>query len=81
MKVPLKYGWKAKVSIIKLRVYPVGNKNQQVVDKTFDKIHCLGHLKFTIEYTPFSFLIFIVWKPNAKDKKKKQSSSRYTKVE
>lgn len=55
---------------MKLRVYPLSNNNQQVVNKTFDKIHCLGCLKFTTEYTLFSFLVFVICKANAEGKKK-----------
>ncbi len=58
--MPLKPGWEAKVSTIKLRVYLLENKNRQIVDKTFDKMHCLGRLKFTFEYIPFSFPMFVI---------------------
>ena len=47
IKMPLKPGWEAKVSAIKPRVYPLGNEARQLVDKTFDKMHCFGRLKFT----------------------------------
>lgn len=46
MKVPLKPGWEAKIFAIKPKVYPLGNKACQLVDKTFDEMHCLGRLKF-----------------------------------
>lgn len=55
---------------MKPRVYPLNNKNQQVINKTFDKIHCLSRLKFTTEYTLFSFLVFVVCKVNAEGKRK-----------
>ena len=70
MKVPFKPGWEAKVSAIKPRIYPLGNKACQLVDKTFDKMHRFGHLKFTSKQTPFSFPVFVVWKLNAKSKRK-----------
>ena len=70
MKMPLKLGWKAKVSAIKPRMYLLGNKACQLVDKTFDKMHCLGRLKFTSKHTPFSFFVFVVWKLDAEGKKK-----------
>ena len=70
MIVPLKPGWETKVSAINPRVYPLGNETCQLVDKTFDEIHCLGRFKFTSEHTPFSFLIFVVWKLDAKGKRK-----------
>lgn len=70
MKVLLKPSWEAKVFIIKTRVYPLGNKNRQAIDKTFDKMYCLGRLKFITEHTLFSFPVFVIWKPNVKGKRK-----------
>lgn len=79
MKVPLKPGWEAKVSTIKLNVYPlskevypVGNEAQQLVDKNFDEMYCLSRYKFINEHIPFSFPIFIVWKANTEGKKKER---------
>lgn len=73
MKVPLKPGWEAKVSMIKPKVYPLGNENRQVVDKTFDEMHRLGRLEFITEHTPFSFPVFVVWKVNAEGKRKSKA--------
>ena len=70
MKVPFKPGWEPKVSTIKPRIYPLGNEARQLVDETFDKMHCLGRRKFTFEHTPFSFPVFIVWKLDAEGKRK-----------
>ena len=70
MKVYLKPGWELKVSAIKSRVYSLGNDSCRVVDKTFDKMHCQGRLKFTINPIPFSFPVFVVWKPDSDGKKK-----------
>ncbi len=39
MKVTLKPGWEAKVSAIKPRIYPLDNKDRQLVDDTFDELH------------------------------------------
>lgn len=33
-------------------------------------MHKEGYLKFTIDPTPFSFLIFVVYKSNSDDKRK-----------
>ena len=46
IKVLLKSGWEAKVFTIKPRSNLLSNENWQVVDKTFNKIHCLSCLKF-----------------------------------
>ena len=70
MKVPLKPGWEAKVSAIKPRIYPLGNEARQLVNETFDEMHCLGRLKFTFEHTLFSFPVFVVWKLDAEGKRK-----------
>lgn len=48
MKVPLKPGWEAKVSAIKPEVYLLGHKERQLVDNTFDKIHCLSRLEIDV---------------------------------
>lgn len=68
--MPLKSGWEAKVSAIKPRVYLPRNKACQRVDNTFDKMHCLGRLKFTFKHIPFCFLVFVIWKLDAEGKKK-----------
>lgn len=60
MKVPLTPKCELKVSTIKPRVYLLGNEVCQLVDETFDKMHCLGRLKFNKAYTFFSFPVFII---------------------
>lgn len=61
------------MSVIKPRVYSLGNKACRLVDKTFDKLHCFGHLKFTFKYIPFSFSMFVVRKTDAEGKKKSRA--------
>lgn len=73
MKVLLKLGWEAKISTIKSRVYILGNKSRQLVNKIFDKMYCLGRIKFTTKHTPFSFPVFVVWKTNTKSKRKSRA--------
>lgn len=70
MKLPLKARWKAKVPAIKPRMYPLGNEAHQLLDEIFDKIYCLGHLKFSTIYIPFSFSVFVVWKTDTEGKRK-----------
>lgn len=74
MKVLLKPGWKINISVIKLKIYPLGNKFYQQVDKTFDEIHRLGRIKFIFKYILFSFFIFVVCKIDIKGKKKAKSN-------
>lgn len=68
--MPLKPSYKAKVSAIKPRVYPLEHEARHFVDDTFDEMHFLGRLKFTSKHTPFNFSVFVVWKLNSKGKKK-----------
>lgn len=70
MKVLLKPRWEAKVSAIKPKVYPLGNDAHQFINKIFDKIYRLGCLKFTSKYTSFGYPVFVIWKTDAKGKKK-----------
>lgn len=70
MKILLKSRWKSKMSIIKLRVYLLGNNSYYLIDKTFDKKHYQDWLKFITNYILFSFSIFVIWRTNAKGKKK-----------
>lgn len=60
MKVSLKPGWEVKISAMKPKVYLLVNEACQLIDKTFDEIYCLGHLRFMSEHTPFNFSVFIV---------------------
>lgn len=69
MKVHLKPGWELKIAVIKPRVYPLGNDFCSIVDKTFDKMHHQGRLRFTANPTPFSFSVFVIWKPDGDGKK------------
>ena len=71
--MPLKPGWEAKVFVTKPRVYLLGNKACQLVDETFNEMHCLSHLKFTTEHIPFSFPVFVIWKKDAEGKRKSRA--------
>ena len=73
MKVTLKPGWEAKVSAIKPRIYPLGNKDRQLVDDTFDELYQQGHMKFTSDATPFSFPVFVIYKSDSEGKKKNRA--------
>ena len=61
MKLPLRSDWESKVSG-KAKIYPLGIKDREVVDKTFDEIYCQDRLQFTTQPTPFSYPVFMVWK-------------------
>lgn len=70
IKVPFQLTWEEKVLVIQPRMYSLGHEARQFVDNMFNKIHYLGHFKFTFEYTLFNFSIFDVQKLNSEDKKK-----------
>lgn len=40
------------------------------MNKTFNKMHRLGRLKFNTGHTCFGFLVFVFWKIDAEGKKK-----------
>ena len=69
MKLPLKSDWESRVNG-RAKVYPVGIKDKEVMDQTFDKMHTLGRLEWTKGPTPFSFPVFVVWKTNNEGIKK-----------
>lgn len=71
--MPLKPRWEAKVSTIKFKVYSLGNKARQLINETFDKMYYFGRLKFMSEHTSFRFPIFVVWKTDAKGKRKSRA--------
>ena len=70
MTVPLKPGWKSKVSAIKPRIYPLSNEVRHVVNNTFDEMHKQGRLQYPTDPTPFSFPVFVVFKIDHQSRKK-----------
>lgn len=73
MKILLKPDWETKVSFIKSRVYSLGNNVQQLVENIFNKMYKQRSLKFTTDPTSFSFPVFVIWKIDARGKKKGRS--------
>ena len=65
MPIKLKSGAQPKAS----KVYPLGQKDRQVVDETFDKLHAQGKLRFTDQPTPFSWPCFVVWRDTPQGRK------------
>ena len=58
MPIPLKPNAKSKPA----RVYPVGQRDKDVIDDTFDKLQAQGKLTWSNQPTPFSYPVFIVWR-------------------
>ena len=50
------------------KVYPVGQKDKEVIDATFDKLHDQGKMTWSMQPTPYSYPVFVVWKdtPNGR---------------
>lgn len=61
------------MSIIKPKVYPLGNEFHQLVNKTFDELHRRDRLKFTMKHNHFSFPVFVIWKTDVEGKKKSRA--------
>lgn len=65
MPIHLLPGTKAKSS----KVYPLGQKDREVVDVTFDKLQQQGKLSFTTQPTPYSWPCFVVWRDTPQGRK------------
>lgn len=52
------------------KVYPVSQKDRQVIDETFDKLYRQGKMTWSIQPTLFSYPCFVVWRqiPNGERK-------------
>lgn len=61
MKIPLKSDWEQRVTG-KAKVYPLGAKDRDLVDDTFNELHRAGKMSWTNESTPFSYPVFCVWR-------------------
>lgn len=58
MPIPLKPDSKATPS----RVYPVSQKDKDVIDETFDKLHKQRKMEWSSQPTPYSYPVFVVWR-------------------
>lgn len=61
MNILLKSDWESRISG-KAKVYPLSNKDKELVDKTSDELHELGRMSWSTDATPFSYPVFCVWK-------------------
>lgn len=68
MSLPLIQNWQDRYKPRQARVYTLGKQDREVIDKTFDKLHEQGRLRWTLEATPFSFPYFLVWRNKDLDK-------------
>ena len=44
------------------KVYPLGPRDREVVDKEFDQLHREGRMEWTAQPTPHGYPVFVVWK-------------------
>ena len=70
MEIPLVDNWMELYKPGHAHVYPVGQKDWEVIDSAFDKLHEQGRMEWTTEATPFTYPCFVVWK-NFPDGRKK----------
>ena len=62
MEIPLIDNWPEIYKPGQARVYPVGQRDRDVIDKAFDKLHSQDRMEWTKRATPFTFPCFVVWK-------------------
>lgn len=65
MPIPLKPDAKVKSA----KVYPLGQKDREVVDATFDKLQQQGKLRFSTQPTPYGWPCFVVWRDTPQGRK------------
>ncbi len=62
MEILLLENWRELYKPGQARVYPLGDRDKEVIDREFDKLHDQGRMEWTTTATPFSFPCFVVWK-------------------
>lgn len=71
MRISLKFDWESRV-FEKVKVYSLETRDKTLVNKIFDALHKKEKLSWINEFTSFSFLMFCVWKNDAKDNSKRR---------
>lgn len=59
MRIPLKTGWEEKLKG-KTKVYLLGTRDREFVNKMFDELHGLRKMSWTTTSILFSYLCFVV---------------------
>ena len=62
MEIPLLDNWRDLYNPRQAKVYPLGAKDRQEVDKLFDKLHEQNRMEWTTSSTPFTYPCFVVWR-------------------
>ena len=62
MDIPLLDNWKELYKVGQSKIYPLGQKDWEIVDKAFDKLHQQDHMEWTSQATPLTYPCFVVWR-------------------
>ena len=62
MDIPLLENWRDLYNPCQAKVYPLGVKDREEVDKLFDKLHEQDRMEWTASSTSFTYLCFVVWR-------------------
>ena len=69
MEISLLDNWRELYKPDQARVYPLGSKDKEVIDKEFDKLHDQDCMEWTTTATSFSFPCFVAWKTTSEGRK------------
>ena len=62
---------KSNASIKAARVYFFDQRDREVINETFNKMHDQNKMKWLLQSIPFNFFCFVIWKNISTDKKDK----------
>ena len=62
MDIPLLDNWKQLYKAGQSKIYPLGQKDREVVDEAFDKLHYQDRMEWTSQAIPFTYPCFVVWR-------------------
>lgn len=60
MEIPMRDGWERRLP--KPKVYRLGPRDRELLDKTFEPLHKQGKMEYTHGHTPAGWPVFVVWK-------------------
>jgi len=69
LSIPLVPNWEKVDTKLTHRVYPMGPKDRELIDKVHDKLHEQSRMEWCREPSLFGFPVFVVWK-NVEGKRK-----------
>ena len=69
INISLFNNWREFYKSDQTRVYSLNQKNKNIIDKKFDKLHVQDRMKWIVIATLFSFSCFVIWKTISKRRK------------